>query len=86
MRLKTKRESIPGNQLRNYGSTVQLLEDTLTNETIMTGLERFFEKARKYAENYNAPYVLIQNLNVGNSYSRTGKILGLAQLLINNDR
>ena len=73
---------IPANQLRNYGATVPLKEETLASETIMDGLERFFEKARRYAKKHNAPYVLIQDLKLTKRMHLTYDILGLAQLLI----
>jgi len=71
---------IPANQLRNYGATVPLKDETVANETIMGGLERFFEKACRYAEEHRAPYVLIQDLKIEGLHAFD--IYGLAQLLI----
>jgi hypothetical protein len=80
--LRIEDAEIPANQLRNYGSTIPLTEGTVANETIMDGLERFFEKASKYAEKHKAPYVLVQDLRLMGKFRHTLDIGGLAQLLI----
>ena len=78
--LRIEDTKIPAHQLKNYGGTIPLTEGTVANETIMDGLERFFEKASGYAEKHNAPYVLVQDLKIEGHH--TFDIYGLAQLLI----
>ena len=58
--LRIEDTKISAYQLKNYGATIPLKEETLPNEIMINGLERFFEKAGKYAEKHKAPYVLVQ--------------------------
>ena len=78
--LRIEDTEIPANRLRSYGATIPLKEEIVANETIMDGLERFFEKTRGYAKKHNTPYVLVQDLKIEGR--RTYEIYGLAQLLI----
>lgn len=72
---------ISANQLKVYGATVILKEmTTARDESVIDGLERFFRKVEDYATKHNAPFVLIQELEI--QKSRTPDIKGLVQLLI----
>ena len=78
--LRIENTEIPAHQLKNYGATIPLTEGIVAGETIIDGLERFFEKARGYAEKHKAPYVIVQNLKIKKHH--IFDINGLAQLLI----
>ena len=78
--LRIKGTKIPAYQLKNYGGTILLTERTVVNETMIDGLERFFKSANKYAEKYNASYVLVQDLKIKGHYIYN--ICGFVQLLI----
>ncbi len=57
--LRIEDTKISAHQLKNYGATISLTERTLSNETMINGLENFFEKVGRYAEKHKALYVLI---------------------------
>ena len=79
--LRIEDNKIPANQLKNYGGMIPLTEGIVGNETIVDGLERFFEKTDAYAKKHGVDYVLIQDLKLKQSF-QTFDIYGLAKLLI----
>ena len=62
--LRIKGTKIVANKLRGYGVSFPLKVTTTPREMIPDALERFFKEVLKYAEKHNAPYVLVQNLNI----------------------
>jgi len=68
---------------KRYYSHHSLTQIQEGNENVIDGLVRFFGEAVNYAQKYNAPYILLQDLNIhyeGHSH----KINGLATLLLDD--
>ena len=78
LRDKSKKHS--ANELIPYGATIGLEESTVSGETLIECLSRFFQMSVNYASRHSSEYVLVQNLEIN-----TGsicKVTGLVQLLI----
>lgn len=80
LRLRDESKKYSANELIPYGATINLSESTISGETLIDCLSRFFQKSVNYANKHSSEYVLVQGIEIN-----TGsicKVTGLVQLLV----